>query len=61
MAGQVKARMGVRTASIEATVIRADGRVERLGVVSFYHRNPLMRLSMRVVIFIKEKLRWLRS
>ena len=40
-------------ATIEATVIRADGRREELGVVSYYHRNPLKR----AVWAIKQKLR----
>ncbi len=29
--------------SIEATIIRADGRVEELGMLSYWHRNPLWR------------------
>lgn len=33
----------VREASIEAVIIRADGRREDLGVVSYWHRNPLKR------------------
>ena len=37
------ARTNVKEASIEAIVIRADGRVEKLGVVSYYHKNPLKR------------------
>jgi hypothetical protein len=39
---------GVRSMSIEATVIRADGRVERLGTVCFYHKSPLRRLAWRL-------------
>lgn len=35
-------------ASIEAVVIRADGAVERLGTVSYWHRNPLKRIAWRV-------------
>ncbi len=31
-------------ASIEATVIRLDGTKVPLGVISYWHRNPLMRL-----------------
>jgi hypothetical protein len=42
------AHSGVRSMSIEATVIRADGRVERLGTVCFYHKNPLRRLAWRL-------------
>ncbi len=43
MAGHIKAVAGVKTATIEAVITRADGRIERLGVVSYYHRNPLKR------------------
>lgn len=32
-----------REASIECTIIRADGSIERHGVVSYWHRNPLKR------------------
>ena len=38
----------VQKATIEATVIRADGTREELGVVSYYHRNPLKRLAWRL-------------
>lgn len=41
------AHSGVRSMSIEATVIRADGRVERFGTVSFYHKSFLRRLAWR--------------
>lgn len=37
-----------REASIEVTVIRADGSIERLGTVSYWHRNPFKRLAWRV-------------
>lgn len=32
-----------REGSIEATIIRADGTIEPLGVVSYWHRNPIKR------------------
>lgn len=48
-----KAKSHLREASIEATVIRADGTREELGVVSYYHRNPLKRAAWAV----KQKLR----
>jgi hypothetical protein len=40
-------------ASIEVTVIRADGTREERGIVSYYHRNPLKRAAWA----IKQKLR----
>jgi hypothetical protein len=33
-----------KEASIEAVIIRADGTKVPLGVISYWHRNPLMRL-----------------
>ena len=50
-----------RQASIRATVIRADGRVEDLGVVAFYHRNPLYRWAYRVRRAIRRILPWRQS
>lgn len=43
MAGSVKASAKIKKATIEAVVTRSDGSVERLGVVSYYSRNPLKR------------------
>ncbi len=40
--------------SVEATVTRADGTVERLGTVAFYHRSPVRRAAWRLG-------RWYRS
>lgn len=38
----------VKRMTLEAIVIRADGRRENLGVIAAYHRNPLMRLWYRI-------------
>jgi hypothetical protein len=42
------AKSGVKQATIEAVVIRADGTREDLGVVSYWHANPLKRLLHRL-------------
>lgn len=47
----------VKEASIEAVVIRADGRVERLGKISYYHRNPLRRLAWRITELVRRLLK----
>ena len=39
---------GVRMASVEARVIRADGRVKELGVVSYWHASRLRRWRWRL-------------
>lgn len=33
-----------RAAEVQAVVIRADGTREDLGVIAYWHRNPLKRL-----------------
>lgn len=43
-----------REQSISAVVTRADGTVEDLGVVAYWHRNPLIRLYRRLVGCKKE-------
>ena len=45
----MKARTKSNVAEVicEATIRRADGRVEHLGKISYYHRNPLKRLAHR--------------
>lgn len=44
-------------ASIHAVVTRADGRVENLGVISYYHRNPLIHYAVNAWIKLKELFR----
>jgi len=31
-----------------ATITRADGSVEELGVIDYYHQNPIKRLIWRI-------------
>jgi hypothetical protein len=38
-----------REVSIEAVITRADGRVERVGQVAYWHRNPLRRIWNRII------------
>jgi hypothetical protein len=38
----------VLEASAEITVIRADGTIEKLGEVGYYHRNPWKRFAWKV-------------
>ena len=35
----------VKSATIQATIVRADGSVEPLGTIGFYHKNPLRRMA----------------
>jgi hypothetical protein len=40
-------------ASVHAVVTRANGTVEDLGMIAYYHRNPLRRWIVNVFIGIK--------
>lgn len=42
-----RAEGNVREGSLTAVVTRADGTVEQLGVIAYYHKNPLRRLWWR--------------
>jgi hypothetical protein len=46
--GPILAKGKAREATLEAVITRADGTVERLGVVSYWHRNPLKRWAWRL-------------
>jgi len=34
-------------------ITRADGRVEDLGIIDYYHKNPLRRIAWRLRQFLK--------
>lgn len=53
MAGSIRARGGAREMSISAVITRADGRVEDLGTITYFHKNPLRRFAFRVRQFFK--------
>lgn len=40
---------------IEAKIIRADGTIEDLGVVGYWHRNPFKRWMFRVRKFLSRR------
>lgn len=48
MSGDMKVKGGAREMSISAVVTRADGTVEDLGIVSYWHKNPLRRLAVKL-------------
>lgn len=39
--------------TLRAVVIRADGTVEDLGVIAFWHKNPLVRWWYRLTKFFR--------
>lgn len=46
-----QAKSKIKNAQIEAVIIRADGKVEKLGVVSYWDSNPFKRL----LFWLKQK------
>lgn len=53
MHGGMIARGEVKSASISAVITRADGTVERLGTISYHHRNPIINALGNLLIRIK--------
>jgi hypothetical protein len=41
-------RVPARSAAIEAVITRADGTVEHLGTISYWHKNPLRVWAWRL-------------
>lgn len=39
--------------TLTAVITRADGTVEHVGVVAYWHRNPIMRWKHRIQQFFK--------
>lgn len=58
MGGGIISRASAKSSSISAVIIRADGRKEHLGMIAFWHRNPIIRALGNALIFFKEKFRW---
>ncbi len=46
-------RLPTESVSVQARVIRADGRVEELGTIAYWHRNPLRRLAWRLTQLLR--------
>lgn len=53
----VLADSNAKSASIHAVVTRADGSVEDLGLISFYHKNPLINFAVNKYIKLKDYFR----
>lgn len=43
----------VKQATIEAVIIRANGKREDLGVIAYYSSNPFKRFAWRMMVWIK--------
>lgn len=42
-----------KCAELRAIVTRADGRVEDLGIIAYWHKNPLRRWAWSIKRFLK--------
>jgi hypothetical protein len=61
MSGTIRAKARMRKSSLEAVVIRADGRRERLGTIAYYHWFPPFRWAWRAGRALKRAIAWLHS
>jgi hypothetical protein len=43
----VAATAGVKSVAFEARIIRADGTIEELGTIAYWHKNPVRRFLWR--------------
>ena len=50
---QINTRIEVKEQSVSAVVTRADGTVEDLGLIAYYHRNPLRRMAYKIRKLLK--------
>ena len=44
----MKTNLDAKEIQLIATITRADGSVEELGVIDYYHQNPIKRLIWRI-------------
>ena len=47
------AAANARMVSMEAKIIRANGTVEDLGTIAYWHRNPLKRMAWSMGRFVR--------
>jgi hypothetical protein len=52
--GLIQPKMNVREQAIRAVVTRADGTVEDMGLISYYHKNPIKRLLGRMRVKLSD-------
>jgi hypothetical protein len=49
----VNTNSNVKESSFHAVITRADGTIEDLGVISYYHKNPLKRWIWNIKKYFK--------
>jgi hypothetical protein len=55
MGGSLITELKPKETTIRAVITRADGTVEDLGVIAYYHKNPLMRFFWKLGQHFKAK------
>lgn len=45
-----------KSSAVHAVVTRADGSIEDLGLISYWHRNPGINWVVNAYIFLKDKI-----
>ena len=53
----IKIAGGAKRATLEMTIIRADGTQEPLGVVAYHHANPIRKFVVNFLIGIKRRIK----
>lgn len=51
---EFSARVPAKASAIHAVITRADGTVEDLGLISYWHRNPVINWTVNFYIRIKD-------
>jgi hypothetical protein len=46
----------VKEATLSVVITRADGTVEDLGMVAYFHRNPIKRWLKKLMIWFKQEM-----
>jgi hypothetical protein len=52
MSSNTMANSGIEQSSLSMVIIRANGEREDLGVVSYYHKNPIKRIMFKIKKFL---------
>lgn len=56
MSNLTVAHAKAQRASVHAVITRADGRVQNLGIIAYYHRNPVWRWIVNALISTRRRL-----
>lgn len=56
MGGGVLTKAKAKSSSISAVVTRANGSIENLGVIAYWHKNPIKRWAVNFYIILKDYL-----